>query len=66
MAVLAAAAGDGAALAERAPAMARVREVIEPRARRGFAEAYLRLVDELERRGWLGAGVAGHARSRAR
>jgi hypothetical protein len=44
-----------------------VREVIEPREDRSdrFREPYLRLVDELERRGWLERGVAEHARTRA-
>jgi hypothetical protein len=47
--------------------MVRVRGVIEPRPDRDgrFAEPYVRLVDELERRGWLDPGVAGHARARA-
>ena len=45
--------------------MVRTREVLEPRADRAapFTERYLRLVEELERRGWLGAPLAGHARA---
>jgi len=41
--------------------------VFEPRDDRvdRFREPYLRLVSELERRGWLEGGVAAHARSRA-
>jgi hypothetical protein len=47
--------------------MVRVRELVEPREDHGerFREAYLRLVDELERRGWLEPIVARHARVRA-
>jgi hypothetical protein len=47
--------------------MVRIREVIDPRpdhARR-FREPYLRLVDELARRGWVTATVAQHAQRRA-
>lgn len=65
MAVLAAAAGrDGADVADE---MVRTRAVLEPRPDRAerFVEPYLRLVDELERRGWLRAPLARHARSRA-
>ncbi|MEY2442663.1 MAG: D-ribulokinase [bacterium] len=51
--------------AEVAAEMVRTREVIEPRAGRAApsSERYLRLVDELERRGWLGVPLAKHARS---
>lgn len=65
MAVLAASAGRSTA--EAAAEMVRVREVIEPRPGRAepFRERHLRLVDELERRSWLGADLAGHARARA-
>jgi sugar (pentulose or hexulose) kinase len=61
-----------AACADRLPAvvageMVRVREVIEPRQGAGerFREPYVRLLDELERRGWLERSVAEHARARA-
>lgn len=65
MAVLAASAGrDGAGAAR---AMVRTRERIAPRPGRagGLLAKYLRLVGELERRGWLGASLARHARARA-
>jgi hypothetical protein len=41
--------------------------VIEPRQGAGerFREPYVRLLDELERRGWLERSVAEHARARA-
>lgn len=59
MAVLAASAGRSTA--EVAAAMVRVREVIAPRADRvqRFHEPYVRLVGELEDRGWLDASVTG-------
>jgi sugar (pentulose or hexulose) kinase len=65
MAILAASAGGG--LAEAAARMVRTREVIEPRPDRAapIVERYLRLVAELERRGWLGERLADHARARA-
>lgn len=65
MAVLAA--SEGRSPSEAAARMVRVREVIEPRPDREgrFAEPYVGLVDELERRGWLDPAVAGHARARA-
>jgi sugar (pentulose or hexulose) kinase len=66
MAILAASAGgDGAGVADR---MVHTREVVEPRADRveRFAERYLRLVGELERRDWLGAPLAEHARAATR
>lgn len=65
MAVLAA--SQGGCTSEVAARMVRVGEVIEPRPDRDgwFAEPYVGLVDELERRGWLDPGVAGHARARA-
>jgi sugar (pentulose or hexulose) kinase len=62
--------GTGAAsvpaLADVAERMVRVRTVLTPRPDRTarFAEPYARLVDALERRGWLPAPVAGHARAR--
>ena len=61
MAVLAAA-GDGG-LAAAADRMVRMRAVIEPRADRAgpLLERYVRLVGELEERGWLGARLAEHA-----
>jgi len=65
MAVLAA--SEARTPAQVATEMVHVREVIEPRPDREgrFAEPYVRLVDELERRGWLDSGVAEHARARA-
>jgi len=67
MAVLAAAATTGRQVAETAAAMVRLREVIDPRPDRAgwFSEPYIRLIDELERRGWLQPAVARHARRRA-
>ncbi|MCQ0013463.1 FGGY-family carbohydrate kinase [Actinomadura madurae] len=63
-AVLAAAPGRG--VAEAAGRMVAVRTVIDPRPDRAgvFDAPYLRLVGELERRGWLPAETAGHARER--
>jgi sugar (pentulose or hexulose) kinase len=65
MAILAAAAGHQ--VADVAGAMVRVREVIDPRPDRAgrFREPYLRLVDELARRGWVASTVAQHAHRRA-
>jgi sugar (pentulose or hexulose) kinase len=65
MALLAASVGRG--LSETAAEMVHVRELIEPREEHGerFRAPYLRLVDELERRGWLEAIIARHARVRA-
>jgi sugar (pentulose or hexulose) kinase len=63
MAILAASAGRHVARA--AAGMVRTREVVEPREQGSFAEQYLRFVGELERRGWLGAPLAAHARARA-
>ncbi|HEY8482763.1 MAG TPA: FGGY family carbohydrate kinase [Spirillospora sp.] len=65
MAVLAACGtSPGRAPADVAESMVRVRTVVEPRpgmtAR--FGDAFRRLVDELERRGWLPSDVAAHAR----
>jgi sugar (pentulose or hexulose) kinase len=67
MAVLAAAATLGRPCADVAATMTRTREVIEPRPDRvgHFIEPYLRLVGELEGRGWLGPELAGHARAGA-
>lgn len=52
--------------AETAARMVEVRGVIEPEpdSSARFAAAYVRLVDELERRGWLPAATANHARNR--
>jgi sugar (pentulose or hexulose) kinase len=65
MAILAAAAGRK--VADVAASMVRVREVIEPRPDRAgrFRAPYLRLVDELVRRGWVASAVAQHAHRRA-
>jgi hypothetical protein len=64
MAVLAASAGRDPA--EVADAMVRIRVTIDPRAGSAgrFDAAYVRLVNELERRGWLGTALATHARHR--
>ena len=66
MAILAAS-SQGDDLAAVAGRMVRTKEVIDPRRDRAgaFTERYLRLVAELERRGWLGAQLADHARLRA-
>jgi sugar (pentulose or hexulose) kinase len=66
MAILAASSA-GRKVAEMAGAMVRVREVIDPRPDRAgrFRDPYLRLVDELARRGWVTAMVARHAHRRA-
>ncbi|MFC4908237.1 FGGY-family carbohydrate kinase [Actinomadura gamaensis] len=63
-AVLAASAGE--ALPEVAAAMVSVRATVDPRPAHHtrFAGGYLRLVGELERRGWLPRPVAEHARER--
>ena len=65
MAVLAAA--DGRDVADTAVAMVRIRETLDPQPDRTriFLEPYLRLVDELARRGWLAQNVAAHAHARA-
>jgi sugar (pentulose or hexulose) kinase len=67
MAVLAAAVTSGRTCTETAAAMCRTRAVVEPRLQRSarFTEPYLRLVGELERRDWLPATLADHARARA-
>ncbi|WP_240506554.1 FGGY-family carbohydrate kinase [Thermoactinospora rubra] len=66
MAVLAASAGRDAA--EVAARMVRVRRTVDPRpeAAGRFAEPYVRLVEELARRGWLQEAVAAHAIERTR
>ncbi|KWW98135.1 carbohydrate kinase [Carbonactinospora thermoautotrophica] len=58
-------AGGRGTLAEVARRMVRIRAVVEPRpgAHLRFAEPYARLIDELERRGWLPAPVAAAARA---
>jgi len=65
MAVLAASPGRDPA--DVAAEMVRIRVTIDPRAGSSgrFSAAYVRLVDELEGRGWLGAALAAHARERA-
>ncbi|MBV8816657.1 MAG: carbohydrate kinase [Verrucomicrobia bacterium] len=65
MAILAAAAERK--VADVAPAMVRIRQVIDPQPHRFdlFRESYLRLIDELARRGWLPAATAQHAHRRA-
>lgn len=64
MAVVAAASGLDPA--EAAARMVRVRETVEPGPGPGAAhdDAYLRLVGELESRGWLPAATAAHVRKR--
>lgn len=66
MAVLAASVGRR--LADVAQEMSRTREVIDPRPDHigRFQEPYLRLIQELEHRGWISALVAQHARIRAK
>ncbi|MFD0690985.1 FGGY-family carbohydrate kinase [Actinomadura fibrosa] len=60
------AASPGRDVAEVAARMVAVRTVVDPRPDRAgrFDDAYLRLVGELERRGWLPAETAAHARAR--
>jgi D-ribulokinase len=67
MAVLAAAGVTARPLAERAAAMVRIREVIEPREGMSarFREPYVRFVGELRSRGWLPDALARHALERA-
>lgn len=62
MAVLAAT--PGRSVRQVAAEMVRIRGVVDPRpgAATRFAEPYRRLVDELERRGWLPPAPARHAR----
>ncbi len=62
MAILAA--SPGRQVADVAAEMVRMRETIDPRPRSAgrFDEAYFRLIDELERRGWLASAVAAYAR----
>ena len=65
MAVLAA--SGGRPLAQVARQMVRIREVIDPSPKAGarFREAYLCLVEEFTRRGWLQPALADHAKRRA-
>ncbi len=65
MAVLAASVGRR--VADVTKEMSRTREVIDPRPDHigRFQEPYVRLINELEHRGWLPPKVAGHARGRA-
>jgi hypothetical protein len=48
--------------------MVRIRVRIDPRPGSAdrFAATYLRFVEELEGRGWMGAALAAHARERVR
>ncbi len=65
MAVLAASVGRR--VAEVTKEMSHTREVIDPRPDHTgrFLNSYVKLIDELERRGWLPSKVAQHARGRA-
>ena len=65
MAILAASSGRDTAVV--AAEMVHIRMTIDPRPGSAgrFDDAYRRFVDELEKRGWLGAGLAAHARARA-
>jgi sugar (pentulose or hexulose) kinase len=58
MAILATAVTRGEPVAGAAARMSRTRAVLEPRAAIAahLDEQYARLLDELERRGWIGAG----------
>ncbi|TMR07467.1 carbohydrate kinase [Actinomadura soli] len=62
------AASPGRDVAEVAARMVAVRTVIDPRPEKTglFDAPYLRLVGEVERRGWLPAETAAHARERTR
>jgi sugar (pentulose or hexulose) kinase len=62
MAILAASPGREAA--DVAEEMVRIRMTVDPRAGSAerFEAAYMRFVDELEGRGWLGSNLAAHAR----
>lgn len=68
MAVLAAyGAGAAPTLADAAKRMVGLSHVLRPDPARTarFLEPYLKMVGELERRGWLPSPVATHARTRA-
>ena len=64
LAVLAASPGREAA--DVAAEMVRIRDTVDPRPEMlgRFDDGYLRLVGELEGRGWLPGSVAAHARGR--
>ena len=66
MAVLAASVGRDPA--DVAAEMVRIRVTIDPRSGSAgrFDASYVRLVEELESRGWLGTALAAHAREGAR
>lgn len=66
MAILGAAAGDPHPVAEVAAALRPPATTVEPRTSHigRFDAPYLRFVEELQRRGWLPAPVAAHARER--
>ncbi len=66
MAILAASVGRR--VAEVTKEMSRTHEVIDPRPDHvgRFQDSYVRLIDELERRGWLPSKAAEHARGRAK
>jgi len=65
MAVLAASAGRP--IADAAKKMVRIREVIDPRSEvtARFREPFLRLIEELARRGWVQSALVEHGRRRA-
>jgi len=65
MAILAASVGRR--VSDVAKQMVRIREVIDPRPDRSarFHEPYLRLVEELARRGWMQSALVEHATRRA-
>jgi len=65
MAVLAA--STGRRISEIAKEMVRIREVIDPRhdAMARFREPFLRLIEELARRGWVPSALVEHGRRRA-
>jgi len=60
------AASVGRRVSDVAKQMVRIREVIDPRPDRiaRFREPYLRLVEELARRGWVQSALLDHARIR--
>ena len=70
MAVLAATKGENVSerqVSDVAREMARIREVVNPRPDYGarFHDPYLRLVEELARRGWIQPALHEHAGRRA-
>jgi D-ribulokinase len=66
MAILAAANSEERSIADVAHEMIRIREVLTPRPNRTacFHEPYLRLVEELSRRGWIPPSLREHAEKR--